>query len=135
MCVLVLSNYFEAIDPIAASKVSTQIDELINHARVEQRPVAFLQCKDGRGFGGLGVRVGRYEPIFVLPERGAQLPSGLIEFIVRHAGASIELAGVAAERQFQRLQDTLQRSGYSTRMARETTLIVSDAPRGSELEC
>jgi hypothetical protein len=135
MCVLVLSNYFEAIDPLAASRVSTQIDELINRARVDQRAVAFLQCKEGRGFGGLGVRVGRYEPIFVLPERGAKLPSGLIEFIVRHAEASIEIAGVAAWRQFQRLQDTLQRSGYATMMARETTLIVSDAPRGNELEC
>lgn len=135
MCVLVLSTYFETIDPLAASKVSTQIDALISRARVDQRPVAFLQCKAGPGLGGLGVRVGRYEPIFVLPETGTKLPNGLIEFIVRHAEASIELAGVAAWRQFQRLQDTLKRSGYSTRMTRETTLIVSDVPRGNELEC
>ena len=135
MCVLVLSHYFEALDPLAASNVSVQIGELIDRARVDQQAVAFLQCKDGSGFGRLGVRVGRFEPIFLLPQKGSKLPHALIEFIVRHAGASIELAGVATWRQFARLQETLQRSGYTTRMARATTLIVSEAPRSSELRC
>ena len=126
MCILVLSNFCDALDQTAASEVSCEIGLLIDRARVDRRAVAFIQRKDGSSFGRLGVRIGRYEPIFTLCETDGNLPYGLTEFIVRHAGASIELAGFAARDQFEGLSQTLQRSGYSTSIAPETSFMVSD---------
>lgn len=135
MCILVLSNFCAALEQSAASQVSSKIGQLIDRARFDRRAVAFIQRKDGSSFGRLGVRIGRYEPIFTLCNPGGKLPYGLTEFIVRHAGTSIELAGIGARDQFEGLRNTLQRSGYSTRFAPETTFMAAEEILCRDLNC
>lgn len=135
MCILVLSHFCTALDQTAASRVCLEIAQLIDRARVDRRAVAFIQRKDGVSFGRLGVRIGRYEPIFTLCEPGGKLPYGLTEFIVQHAGACVELAGIAARHQFEGLSDTLRRSGYATNIAAKTSLWVSGEIHCRDFSC
>ena len=125
MCVLVVSDYPPALDAACLSRVSVHIGERVCFARMEQRPVAFLHHRDGSGFGGMGVRIGRYDPIFTMSACGSVLSAGLTEFIVRNAAQPIHLAGIATVRCFSRLRRILERSGYSIEMDPKSTLMLN----------
>jgi len=131
MCLLVVSNYFEKLDPTHLLCVSGRLNAVINEARVDERPVAFLQSQNGASFDSVGVRIGRYEPIFTADDHDNTIPSGLIDFIVGQAANQIQLAGVAALSQFERLGRALHRSGYSTKIEAETTLLVGSVWSGN----
>jgi len=130
MCLLVISNYFEKLDPSRLLCVSRRVNELINGARVDGRPLAFLQSQNGASFDSVGIRIGRYEPIFTTCDRGEMMPSGLIDFIVRHAANQVHLAGVAALSQFEQLGHALHRSGYTAVIEAETTFLAGSARSG-----
>ena len=123
MCLLVISNWSEKLDP-ARLDVSRRINALIEQARVAQRPLAFLRGTKGVSFDDIGLRIGRYEPIFTANDFGCTLPSGLIDFIVDGAASEIQLAGVASLYSFERLQDVLHRSGYTTIIGAKSVLFV-----------
>ena len=129
MCLLVISNCNETLDPSRLISVSARINALIDHARVEQRPLAFLQSTHGTSFDGIGIRIGRYEPMFTVRDHGHALPSGLIDFIVGHAASQIQLAGVSALHQFERLGWVLHRSGFTTKIDAECVLFTDNACR------
>lgn len=124
MCLLVISNYFERLDPSRLLYSSVRINELVDAARVKNQPVAFLQGLNGASFDSIGVRIGRYEPIFTVCDVGRALPSGLIDFVVAHAASQIQLAGVAALNQFERCVHALHRSGYAAVIEAESVLFV-----------
>lgn len=132
MCVLVISNYFETPDPGHLVCVSTRINEVIDDARVNRRRVAFIQYQNGSGFNAIGVKVGRYEPVFTAGRGDAALSAGLIEFIVRYATTEIDLAGVASLREFERIRGSLRRSGYATKIDPRAA-IMQGSSRNDEL--
>ncbi len=135
MCVLVVSDYPPALDAACLSQVSTHIGELICFARMEQRPIAFLHHRDGSGFGGMGIRIGRYDPIFTMSASGDVLSAGLAEFIVRNARQPIHLAGIATAPCFSRLRRILDRSGYAIEMDQRSTLILNDGINATHTLC
>jgi hypothetical protein len=124
MCLLVISNWSEKLDLARRLYVSRKINALIEQARVAQRPLAFLQGTKGVSFDGIGLRIGRYEPIFTASDFGGTLPSGLIDFIVGSAAREIQLAGVASFYSFERLLGVLHRSGYTTMIGVKSVLFV-----------
>lgn len=134
MCVLLVSDYSDALDDARISQISGQIEELVFAARMAYRPIAFLHRKSGSGFGPFGVRIGRYDPVFTMSDCGAMISDGLAEFIVRHSVKPIQLAGVATARQFSRLSEIFKRAGLTTQMARRSILLLEDAaPMGRPL--
>ena len=124
MCLLVISNCFEAPDRDQLHDISENINALIDRARVARRPLAFLQGPEGVSFDGIGLRIGRYEPIFTVGDFGGTLPSGLIDFIVGRSERQIQLAGVAEFSRFERLRRLLRRCGYTATMDFESVLFV-----------
>ena len=124
MCLLVISNCSEKLDQARVHDASQRINTLIDQARIARRPLAFLQGTEGVSFDGIGLRIGRYEPIFTARDFGCALPSGLIDFIVGRAVDEIQLAGVATHYSFERLQGVLHRSGYTTMMGAKSVLLV-----------
>lgn len=135
MCVLVVSDYPPALDAACLSQVSAHIGELVCFARMDQRPVAFLHQRDGSGFGSMGIRIGRYDPIFTMSACGDVLSAGLAEFIVRNARQPIQLAGIATAPCFSRLRRSLDRSGYATEMDQTSTLILNDRINATHTLC
>ncbi len=133
MCLLVISNCCEPLDRRRLFNVSERINALIDQARVAQRPLAFLQGTEGLSFDGIGLRIGRYEPIFTVSDFGGTLPSGLIDFIVGRAEREIQLAGVAALSTFERLQRLLHHCGYSTVIGAESALFEDQAYANGEI--
>lgn len=111
MCLLIVCGHVGRLDPAILPSVSDTLSRVIDHARVEQRPVAYVQKRHGVGFDRLGVRIGRYEPIFGAFEAGETLPHGLIDFILKSSQAGISLAGFAQRSQFQRFKTILSRAG------------------------
>lgn len=124
MCLLVISNWSEKLDLARRLDVSKRINGLIDQARVARQPLAFLQGTKGVSFDGIGLRIGRYEPIFTASDFGGTLPSGLIDFIVGSAAHEIQLAGVASFNSFERLLGVLHRSGYTTVISAKSVLFV-----------
>lgn len=124
MCLLVISNCSEKLDRARLQDASQRINALIDQARVARRPLAFLQGTEGVSFDGIGLRIGRYEPIFTARDFGCSLPSGLIDFIVGRAAGEIQLAGVATLHSFECLQSVLHRSGYTTMISARSALFV-----------
>lgn len=101
-----------------------QISKLINAARISMRPLAYLQSSNGMSFDDLGVRIGRYEPVFTIPSIGEALPSRLIDFIVGNAANQVQLAGVAARSQFEHFGLILLRSGFTTTIESQSALML-----------
>ncbi len=128
MCLLVISNCLEKLDRSRLSGVSTEINKVISAARLEMRPLAFLQSSNGMSFDELGVRIGRYEPIFTIRGHRETLPSGLIDFVVRNATNQIQLAGVAVLSHFDQLSAILLKSGYTTTIEQESVLMLDSSP-------
>lgn len=110
------------LDPSGLSKLGNKLRRRIDDARVAQRPVAFVHDRKGIGLSGLGLRIGRYEPIFNNAE--FSLPEGLIDFIVSNSDPEISLAGIAELNHFEELQSVLTRSGFPTRLDRSAILPV-----------
>lgn len=110
------------LEPSGLTELSNELRRRIDDARVAQRPVAFVHDRQGIGLNGLGLRVGRYEPIFNNAE--FSLPEGLIDFIVSSQDSEISLAGIAELDQFEELQSVLTRSGFPTRLDRSAILPV-----------
>lgn len=115
MCLLVLCASKRGLDPSGLSKLHARIDD----ARVSQRPIAFVQDRDGDGLYQLGIHIGRYEPIF-RAERF--LPDGLIDFIVSHSERQVSLAGVGELNAFEKIRAILTRAGVSAELDRSAIL-------------
>ncbi|MEP1142596.1 MAG: hypothetical protein ABJH52_02660 [Henriciella sp.] len=111
MCLVIVCNHIGRLDPAILPSISDTLSRVIDDARVERRPVAYVQKRYGVGFDRLGVRIGRYEPIFGAFEAGESLPDGLIDFILKSSEAGIRLAGFAQRSQFQRFQTILSKAG------------------------
>lgn len=124
MCVLVVSDYPDTLDPGRLAEISSHISALVCDARLEHRSVAFLHRKDGSGFGHFGLRIGRYDPIFTMSACGNVISAGLAEFVVRRAAQPIRLAGVASAAQFRRLRDMFQMAGYASQIESRSTLML-----------
>ena len=127
MCILVISDYSDVgYDPRLA-QISREISDLVCSARIESRSIAFLQRKGGSGFGALGLRIGRYDPIFILSDRGDFISDGLVEFILRHSVQPIQLAGVATAPRVSRLEQMFRCAGLAVQIAPRCALIL-DTP-------
>ena len=111
MCLLVVCHQVGRLDPIRLASVSETLSSVIDAARVDDRPVAYLQKRQGVGFDGIGVRIGRYEPVFGTSETEETLPEGLIDFILSHSGSRISLAGIADWAKFEEFQSILSKAG------------------------
>ena len=132
MCLLVISDFSATLKDVRFAQISSHISGLVCSARLGNKPVAFLHRKNGSGFGQLGVRIGRYDPIFAMSECGNGMPAGLAEFIVRHAAQPIQLAGIAAAGQFARLREIFQRAGFASEVEAQSTLMLEAFARGSD---
>lgn len=104
MCLLVLCDSKKQQDP---SRLNA-LWELIDDARVIKRPVAFMRRESSEGLSALGIKIGRYEPIF---RAGRDLPEGLIDFIVSSEDRNVSLSGVAEPNLFERVRSVLRRAG------------------------
>ena len=124
MCVLVVSDYSDALDRGRLAEISSHISALVCDARLEHRSVAFLHRKGGSGFGHFGVRIGRYDPIFTMSSCGTVMSAGLADFVVRRAGQPVQLSGVAAAAQFNRLRDMFQTAGYASQIDPQSILML-----------
>ncbi len=124
MCVLVVSDYSDTLDRGRLAEISSHISAVVCTARLEHRSVAFLHRKGGSGFGHLGVRIGRYDPIFTMSACGRVMSAGLAEFVVRRAAQPIQLAGIAAAIQFTRLRDMFQKAGYASQIHPQSILML-----------
>lgn len=111
MCLLVVCRQVGRLDPVRLASVSETLSSVIDAARVDHRPVAYLQKRQGVGFDGIGVRIGRYEPVFGTSESEETLPEGLIDFILSHSGSRISLAGIADWAKFEEFQSMLSKAG------------------------
>lgn len=111
MCLLVVCHHVGRLDPVRLESVSEVLSDVIDAARVDRRPVAYIQKRQGVGFDGLGVRIGRYEPVFGTSETEGILPDGLIDFIVSNAPSRISLAGFADWAKFEEFKSVLTRAG------------------------
>lgn len=107
-----------------------QISRVIGAARTSMRPLAFLQGSDGMSFDDLGLRIGRYEPLFKMPQIGEALPPSLIDFIVGNATTQIQMAGVSARSQFDHFGHVLQRSGFAMTIDPESALMLNSLQDG-----
>ena len=115
MCLLVLCDTPSGMEPSGLSKLHARIDD----ARVSQRPIAFVHNQQGEGLSKLGIRIGRYEPIF---SSEMNLPDGLIDFIVANSGRKVRLDGVAERNLFERVRSVLVRAGLSAELDRSALL-------------
>lgn len=111
MCLLIVCHHVGGLDPADLEIVSDTLSRVIDAARVDHRPVAYIQERDGVGFDGLGVHVGRYEPIFGQSATDGVLPDGLIDFILRSPEPGITLAGFADWSKFKAVQSVLKKAG------------------------
>lgn len=111
MCLLVVCHHAGHLDPIRMETVSETLSSVIDAARVDHRPVAYIQKRQGVGFDGLGVRIGRYEPVFGTSESEDVLPDGLIDFILSNAQSRISLAGFADWAKFEEFRSVLTNAG------------------------
>lgn len=101
----------ERLDPSSRQTIRERLGKVIDHARVERRPVAYVREKTAFGFHTLGLDIGRYEPIFGIFEGETILPDGLIDFIVNSKTPRISLAGFADWAQFEAVKSVLLRAG------------------------
>ena len=115
MCLLVLSASKRAPDPSGLTRLHERIDD----ARVSQQPVAFVQHHNSEGLNELGIRIGRYEPIFSA-ERN--LSDGLIDFILSSSVRQVSLAGVADVKLFEQIRSILTRAGLAAELDRAAIL-------------
>ncbi|MCR9270607.1 MAG: hypothetical protein ACX94B_07875 [Henriciella sp.] len=111
MCLLVVCHHVGGLDPTVLKTVSDTLSRVIDAARVDQRPVAYIQERQSVGFDGLGLHVGRYEPIFGQSESDGVLPDGLIDFLLRSPETGITLAGFADWSKFEAVQSVLTKAG------------------------
>ena len=101
----------DRLDPARRHSVSEALTNVIDDARVEQRPVAYVRESKGFGFHSLGLKIGRYEPIFGTSESDRMLPDGLIDFIMKSGMREIRLAGFADWAHFEQTKSVLSRAG------------------------
>jgi hypothetical protein len=113
MCVLVISNLLRVFDHSRLAQISNRVQARIDEARVQQRAVAFVQNQQSAGFDEMGVRVGRYDPIFRMQASEDTLPTGLTDFIVRHSPERVSVVGITTRQQFLRIIRTLGLAGIS----------------------
>ncbi len=111
MCLLVVCHHAGRLDPLRLASVSKTLSNVIDAARVDRRPVAYIQKRQGVGFDGLGVRIGRYEPVFGTSETEDILPDGLIDFILSTSDSRISLAGFADWAKFEEFRTVLTNAG------------------------
>ena len=126
MCILVLCHFNALRDHTEVSHVSVRLADFVDQARVDCRPIGFLQYRDSAGFDRMGIRIGRYEPLFNNPLCGSVLPDGLMEFVARHMHGSVQLAGVAPWQTFQRLFEIFTRSDVPTILDSNVSVMVTD---------
>ena len=124
-----INTSVEPLDKRQLARVSMRLKKLINAARAELRPLAFLHGAHGNSFDELGLRIGRYEPVFTARVGDDIMPAGLIEFIVGQAGQQVQIAGIAALEQFERLGQIFQRSGYSATIAERSVMFLNAASK------
>ncbi|MEL6414746.1 MAG: hypothetical protein AAFQ15_07390 [Pseudomonadota bacterium] len=67
-----------------------------------------MRRESSEGLSALGIKIGRYEPIF---RAGRDLPEGLIDFIVSSEDRNVSLSGVAEPNLFERVRSVLRRAG------------------------
>ena len=115
MSLLVISDYRGAPERSRLDKVSKCLRDRIDAERSAQGSVGFVQRRNGAGFEALGIRIGRYEPVFSTYDLSGKFPAALIDFIVTAAPIRIELAGIAAPSVFSRYRSILGRAGYEVR--------------------
>jgi hypothetical protein len=101
----------DRLDPAQRDSISETLSSVIDDARVEQCPVAYVRETKGFGFHSLGLNIGRYEPIFGTLESDRLLPDGLIDFIIKSGAREIRLAGFAEWAQFEKIKSVLSRAG------------------------
>jgi hypothetical protein len=111
MCLLIMYHGPERLDPSRRHTIRERLGKLIDHARVEHRPVAYMRENTAFGFHTLGLDIGRYEPIFGVFQGETILPDGLIDFIVKSKTPRISLAGFADWAQFEAIKSVLSRAG------------------------
>ena len=122
MCLLIISDYVDALEPKQVQDVSLALHKCIARARMGGRPVGFVQRRRGAGFEALNVRIGRYEPVFAASDMAATLPPALIDFVVARMPSHIELAGVAQAQTFARYESVFRGAGYHVRIDHAATL-------------
>lgn len=122
MSVLVINA--RAVDPKDRRLIdlTARVRELVRRARFLQMPVAHLHAEKHGAGTALHVPIGRYEPVFKANERGRELPSGLIDFIVRSPSKTIHLVGAASQTYLRYLSQVLTDTGYEARMEAATVV-------------
>lgn len=111
MCILVISNLLRVLDHSRFVQVSKSVQDRIDEARLKQRPVAFVQNDQSAGFDEMGVRIGRYDPIFRMRACEDVLPDGLTDFIVRQSPRRVSVLGMTTRQQFSRIIRALNLAG------------------------
>ena len=109
----------DKLDPAQRHLVSETLTNVIDDARVEQRPVAYVRESKGFGFHSFGLKIGRYEPVFGTAESDRMLPDGLIDFIMKSGMREIRLAGFADWAQFEKIKSVLSRAGLNANIEAE----------------
>ncbi|MEL7109176.1 MAG: hypothetical protein AAGJ68_15275 [Pseudomonadota bacterium] len=128
MCVLIISNFLRALDHARFVEVSKSVQARIDEARLQQRAVAFVQNHQSAGFDEMGVRIGRYDPIFRMQACEDTLPTGLTDFIVRHSPMRVSVLGMTTRQQFLRITQTLGQAGISAGGEANAILLSAGAP-------
>ena len=111
MCLVVINAVTGELDQNRSQQVAARIGDVVNRARTERVPVAHLHQTRRVTSKGLGVPIGRYEPVFQANDLDAELPPGLIDFIIASPSQLIRLVGAATEQQFNRLHAILRDAG------------------------
>jgi len=114
MCLLVICSHAGRLEPSLLEGFSDRLRQIVDSARVDRRPVAYVQRREGISLNGLGLHIGRYEPIFGAFDIESGLSSGLIDFITKSATTHISLAGLADWDQLERFRGLLMRAGFKT---------------------
>ena len=113
MCILVISNFLRVFDHSRFVQVSKSVQAHIDDARTKQRAVAFVQSQQSAGFDEMGVRIGRFDPIFRMRPCESILPFGLTDFILGHAPKRVSVIGMTTRDQFLQIVRTLNQAGIA----------------------
>jgi len=116
MSLLVINGRASGSGDGRLASVSLKIIELIRRARFLQLPIAHVHEAHSGAATRLQVPIGRYDPVFKASSLDGQLPSGLIEFIVRSPSRTIDLVGATSQTQLDQLCRVLRDAGFKPRI-------------------
>lgn len=106
--------------------LAERVTYLVRRARIAQLPIAHVHQGDRRAATALQVPIGRYDPVFNASDLWHEVPSGLVEFLVRSPSKTINLAGLVREGQIERLCRLLTESGFQPRLQRAALKSLDD---------